>query len=493
MQRSMTVRNALPSAPFAGVAAVLFGATIGLVAARHGPQFAGILALMPLAVVLALRSVWVSYAGVVGVMTLLPFAAAPIGVGVTPTLLTLTLLASLGSLAAVTLIDRRERLLTGGPQALMLLLIGISAFALLLGAGRGYTLQTLHDFAKFVLAICAFFLTVQLVRHLADVRRLLLLLIAGAGFSGFLALALYAAGPGVSHRALARLIPLGYPSDRIVRYIEDNPSLAMRAVGTGVDPNSFGGLMMVGFVLATSQVLVRQRSIAPWLAYGVAAMTGAAMLLTYSRGAWMGALAGVGLVVLLRRPLLVIPAVALGGIGLLAGLGSGFVNRLWLGFTLQDPATRLRLAEYGNAWDIIRRHPWFGVGFGDAPTIDLQVGVSSVYLTIAERAGLIGLTLFLVTLGVIGYRGLRPAISQQRSEDADLSLTFTAALFAMATVGLVDHYLFNPQFPHMAALLWIVAGAIVALAHVRDTSVVLPLGVSSATERERRERSHSGD
>src|SRR5690606_15874525 len=87
--------------------------------------------------------------------------------------------------------------------------------------------------------------------------------------------------------------------------------------------------------------------------------------------------------------------------------GSEFIHRLYLGFTLQDPATKLRLAEYRNAIAIIRKHPWFGVGFGDAPSIDLQAGVSSIYLVIGERIGLVGLTVFLVAVGSVALAGFR--------------------------------------------------------------------------------------
>lgn len=237
---------------------------------------------------------------------------------------------------------------------------------------------------------------------------------------------------------------------------------------------------MVGFVLAASQLIVRRRSMPPWLSSSAVALTGVAMLLTYSRGAWIGAMAGVGLVVLLRRPILLLPAFMFGTLAIAAGVGSGFVTRLWLGFTLQDPATKLRLAEYRNAWNIIRRHPWFGVGFGDAPTIDLQVGVSSVYLTVAERAGLFGLGVFLIAVGAVMWRGLRLSVTRNQGEMRDIALTLTAALAAILTVGLVDHYFFNTQFPHMAALLWIIAGTIIAISSIGDTVADSRAGVCSS-------------
>jgi O-antigen ligase len=169
-------------------------------------------------------------------------------------------------------------------------------------------------------------------------------------------------------------------------------------------------------------------------------------------------------VILIVRRRAWLPALgALGVAAVVLGAGAGFVDRLWQGFTLQDPATQLRLQEYQNALEIIRRHPWFGVGFGDAGSIDLQEGVSSIYLTIAEQAGLVGLAVFLVTVGTIGWIGIRGVFATKSGQHSDLLLTAVAALLAMLTVGVVDHYFFNIRFPHMAALFWIVGGLIVAL------------------------------
>jgi hypothetical protein len=51
----------------------------------------------------------------------------------------------------------------------------------------------------------------------------------------------------------------------------------------------------------------------------------------------------------------------------------------------------------------------------------------------------------------------------------------TAAILAALLVGLVDHYYFNIEFPHMAALLWLtIALALVArrmLVEARDRGV----------------------
>ncbi len=51
----------------------------------------------------------------------------------------------------------------------------------------------------------------------------------------------------------------------------------------------------------------------------------------------------------------------------------------------------MRLNEFRNAIEIISRYPLFGIGFAQAPDIDLGAGVSSIYLALAERIGLLGL------------------------------------------------------------------------------------------------------
>lgn len=448
----------------AGLVALLLGTLAGIGLLEIGPiKTLALLGALGAGIAF-LRSVWVSFVALIAVVCLLPYAVVPVSTPAgTPTFIELAIFASLAIVAAVVLCDRRLGVPVGMAQSLWLGLIGVVGFAFLLGIGRGYTPQTLHDFGKFLLALGCFALVIVLVRHFRDAALVVWFLLAGTVSAAGLSLVLYAGGPGITERALVRLVPYGYPGSRIVRYIEDDPGRPMRAVGTSVDPNSLGGLLMVGFVLGAGQLFGRNPVVSRWLSGPAVALCGMATLLTYSRGAWVGAAAGLGVILIVRRRAWLPALGALGVAAVVLGAGAGFVDRLWQGFTLQDPATRLRLQEYQNALEIIRRHPWFGVGFGDAGSIDLQEGVSSIYLTIAEQAGLVGLAVFLVTVGTIGWIGIRGVFATKSGQHSDLLLTAVAALVAMLTVGVVDHYFFNIRFPHMAALFWIVGGLIVAL------------------------------
>ncbi|MDI3339071.1 MAG: O-antigen ligase family protein [Sphaerobacter sp.] len=453
------------AAVLVALATVVGAGAIGWLSVAQGPIPAtAILAGLVAAVVVSSdprAGVW----AVVAVMTLLPFAVIPVRVGLTLTLFEAAAIGALGVWGLRLLLRRDERIVSTAPAALIVLLLALTLFAFLLGIHHAYTSQTFHDYGKFVLAVLVGFVVWNTTYTLADARRLTAVLLLGASAAAAIGLALYAGGPGLTLRVLSRLIPYGYPSDRIVRYIEDDPARPMRLISTSVDPNSFGGLLAVTFVLAVAMAIARQRLLPRWLTVPAIGLLGAALLLTLSRGAWVGAAAGLAVLTVLRYRWLILPGGLLAAAALLLGIGASFIHRLYLGLTLQDAATRLRLMEYRNALAIIRAHPVFGVGFGEAPSITLQTGVSSIYLTIAERTGLLGLGVFLITVGAIALAGLRCWRRQRETAAGDLTLGLLAALATALTVGVFDHYFFNISFPHMVALFWLVCGLLLALAY----------------------------
>ncbi|MDQ3930038.1 MAG: hypothetical protein M3328_12940, partial [Chloroflexota bacterium] len=109
--------------------------------------------------------------------------------------------------------------------------------------------------------------------------------------------------------------------------------------------------------------------------------------------------------------------------------------------------------------------------FGTAGELDLTTGVSSLYLTIAERAGLVALALFIVAMlaflvhtipAVAASRRAAPGMGDQGEDewsvvDSTLLGGTAAMLGALISVGPLDHFYFNIEFPHMVALFWLTA------------------------------------
>lgn len=119
------------------------------------------------------------------------------------------------------------------------------------------------------------------------------------------------------------------------------------------------------------------------LALACLAAMGLALLLTFTRGAWLGALAGLGLLLPLRRPRLALGAGIVLAL-LAAAPGSPVRSRLAQGLDMSQDSTRERvyMAQAGLA--IAQDHPWFGVG--DAmQSWDGQLGYYRRYMPDAAK------------------------------------------------------------------------------------------------------------
>ncbi|MBC7317072.1 MAG: O-antigen ligase family protein, partial [Chloroflexi bacterium] len=206
----------------------------------------------------------------------------------------------------------------------------------------------------------------------------------------------------VAIRLLSALRVVRYPSGPdVLRFIEDNPELPLRATSTSIDPNVLGGALIFATTITVAQCLGRRPVLPrPWLILG-AALMGACLILTFSRGSFVGLAVALGLLGLLRhRRLLWIGLLAL-GVMLLLPPTRVYIEHFIAGVRGEDLATQMRFGEYKDALILISRHPWLGVGFAGTPEVDTYLGVSNVYLLIAEEMGIIGVALFVATLGTL--------------------------------------------------------------------------------------------
>ncbi len=469
------------------VSGVLAGAAV-LAGLLGGALAIGVGLVLPLAFLVAviggaaiLLDARVGLYAAVAVIALLPYATLPVKVGLTFTLLEAAILLTIAVWVLRLGFDRSELILTTPVFLPLGFFITATLIAFLLGAGRNTTTQTAHDYLKLLLGVSMIVLVVNLLRERRDVARFTTAIVAGGAIAGAMAIILQQLPVALTTRLLTRLSVVGYPTSRIVRYIEDNPALTRRATGTGVDPNAFAGFLMLALVLAVGQAVAVRPLVARKLSIVTVPIVGLALLLTESRAAWLGAAVGVGMLAVLRYRRLIVPLVALGVAAAAFGVGAGYLSRLTGGLRGQDAATQLRYREFANALQLIRDYPVLGVGFGDAPRIDLQTGVSSVYLTIAERAGLIGLALFLVVLVSLMARLIRGALRAAHDDPfGELTLAIAAAVVAASVAATLDHYFFNLGFPHMAALFWTFAG--LGEVALRLTTLPCPAAVGFAQD-----------
>jgi len=489
-----------------GALAVVLGLAGGA-AVAFGPIWAGFVALAALALGYAiLVNTNVGMAMVVLVATVLPFGTLPFKALLTPNFLELALLALLAVWLLRLLVRPEQPLILTSLGLPLIGFLGITLFAFILGSNGHPDSLTLHNYFKFVLAMLFFFSVVNCVRTPEQARWALRLLIVGGALSALIGLVLYAMRDRTALQILTALGRIGYPTTgRVLRYVEDDPNGVERAIGFAVDPNSFGGMLALIGALTISQAVCERPLLPRRLLYLMAGALALATFLTQSRGALGGLVAGTLYVALMRYRKLLWPVVGAAALALLLylefGVGARFVGRVTAGVQFADQANQMRLNEYQNALKIIERYPIFGIGFGSqGPDIDLGVGVSSIYLALAERTGLVGLFAFLGLMAAFFTRSLRAVraafAAPCGTERGAALLSLQAAIVAALAVGLLDHYFFNIEFSHMVALFWGCVGLALAIETIdqgpktKDETVDSNLGLSSLVFRPPPEGEH---
>ncbi|MCL7425869.1 O-antigen ligase [Streptomyces sp. YS415] len=276
-----------------------------------------------------------------------------------------------------------------------------------------------------------------------------------------------------------------------------------RPVGTFAQPNELGlcAAMILCFGLAMAIVMQRRRHTALSVVCAIAsALALVALVLSLSRGAWIGG--GVGLVVLFallrgaRRPLLICltaVSVAVVAFVLAAPATSGssvFAERLSSIFTGERSPYDERPAAWAGAVQQMRESPLLGSGpaayqaaaargvaqFTDVRHVD---HAHVLYLTVGAEQGALGVAALVTTIGVGTREALRnrAAVTDSTSGAEDATSTATqpaysgvsaasaAALAAVTAQGVVDYSLRNPV---LGTMTWLLIGLLAACARTRS-------------------------
>jgi O-antigen ligase len=254
-----------------------------------------------------------------------------------------------------------------------------------------------------------------------------------------------------------------------------------RAYGTFEQPNPYGGFigmnaaLLVGLVAATIvDHWTEDRRFPRWLGplIGVTGVVGVALVVSWSRGAWMGfGAALLAMAALLPRRglwgIVLVVLVVVGGFGLyLTGqLPASVADRLtgFLAYTrfedvrgapINDAnyAVLERMAHWQAALSMWRDNVWLGVGFGcyepayaDYALINWPIALGhahNYYLNLLAETGVLGLLAYVGGFGVVLvrlWRLTRAARGWQRG----LALGLLGALVHLLVHSLVDNLLVN--------------------------------------------------
>ncbi len=172
----------------------------------------------------------------------------------------------------------------------------------------------------------------------------------------------------------------------------------------------------------------------------------AALYLSQTRSAWLGATLGVAAILVLKRPRAILGLAAL-LLALYLVSPASFQNRLRSGWNPNDPNTRNRIELFGTTLRLIRDHPWLGVGQRvslEAPKYRgsqefpdwMYLHMHNNFLQIAAERGIPGLILWLSFMLQLGWHALRVFLTPGGSANADSGDSREAASFvAAAAIG----------------------------------------------------------
>lgn len=262
-----------------------------------------------------------------------------------------------------------------------------------------------------------------------------------------------------------------------------------RAYGTFEQPNPFGGFMGLIWPLAVAVAIsgvgpsglksITRNRLA---ALAVAVVTIMALLASYSRGAWVGALAASGMMVIFwpRRRWI---GIAFAGFVLatmlfLAHRGwlpSGAAERLGsltdiarvsdvrgVHITSSNFSLIERFAHWQAAMSMAQAHPWLGVGIGnfeaaypDFRLSNWQYGLGhahNAYLNVAAETGMIGLASYLFFWGVV-FASTMKILATNRAWERAIALGLLGVWTHLSVHHLVDNLLVNNVHVYIGILL----------------------------------------
>jgi O-antigen ligase len=214
---------------------------------------------------------------------------------------------------------------------------------------------------------------------------------------------------------------------------------------------TFAGILVLIALLALAQVLFTPRSPGSYALVAALVLLLASLVMTHTRGAWMGFAAGAVLILGCRRKrlLLALPVVAV--VIFLASPGA-VQGRIRSIIDPQDVTARERLYMWSSGMQMLRDYPWTGVGIGGVKRVyagykhpqalrDQRGHLHNNFMQVAAERGLIGLGCWLWIWiafywhAVQIYRGLRPDAYQARA----LVIGSVAGVTGFHVAGLTEY------------------------------------------------------
>lgn len=247
-----------------------------------------------------------------------------------------------------------------------------------------------------------------------------------------------------------------------------NPDITIRVFSVFGNPNILAEYLIMSIPVSVALFWNSKRLIKKLIFSLTTMVLACTLILTLSRGGWLGVVFGIFVFIFLVEKRLLFLCIPVGLLSVFV-LPQSIINRIQTIGSLTDSSNAWRITTWQITTDIIRDHWIAGVGFGYMPfkkTFETYIRTMpnfhahNTYLEIAAELGITGIILFIILIFVIYKYAI---INSKESKDKYIKVITAGLLGGIASLmfqGLVEHVLFMPK---IIITFWTMIGFILAV------------------------------
>lgn len=246
-------------------------------------------------------------------------------------------------------------------------------------------------------------------------------------------------------------------------WVDPSSNISIRVFSSFENPNLYAEYLIMIIPLTFARFLSVNRR--KKIFYAIVGMTQlVALLLTFSRGGWLGLVFAVGIFVLLLKKDLIIKLIPLGIISLFF-LPNSIMMRIKSIGNLSDSSNFYRFQIWKNSVDIIKDFFVTGVGLGFESFRTISplyikdfspYHAHNTYLELVIEIGVLGLILFVWLL----FKLLKDIRHQSMSQDKLFTVALFSGIAGLFIHGVAEHVLYNPKIIFQ---FWLITGLLITL------------------------------
>ena len=251
----------------------------------------------------------------------------------------------------------------------------------------------------------------------------------------------------------------------------NNPDVKTRVFSVFGNPNILAEYLIMIIPISISLFWYSRKAHKKAIFLGTSLILILALVLTLSRGGWIGFAFGILIFIILIEKRLLLSAIplALGGVYFLP---QSILNRILSIGNLRDSSNAYRIRMWDITLDIIRDNWLVGVGFGYIPfkyTFETYIRTMPVYhshntyLQVTSEMGILGLIVFLALIFIIYKYSIKRLIKGEDRYIRTMAVGVLAGLAALLGHGLVESVLYLPR---IIITFWTLVALLLALMRI---------------------------